>query len=86
MNKGKSSNSGKKSTEKISKVGELFPTSSLDDYAKSRRTGGESHDNDEENEEEEEEEVKEEEEDEGNDGDGHEEEEEEADGSEEDSD
>ncbi|KAK4749194.1 hypothetical protein SAY87_026643 [Trapa incisa] len=43
MNRSKSSNSDKTASEKISKVGELFPSSSLDDYAKSRRTGSGNH-------------------------------------------
>lgn len=55
MNRSKSSNSGKTSAEKINKVGELFPSSSLNDYAKSRGTGGDSRDDHEVNKEEEDE-------------------------------
>ena len=34
MNKDKTKSSGKTSSEKVSKVGQLFPNASLEDYAK----------------------------------------------------
>ncbi|PKI43204.1 hypothetical protein CRG98_036401, partial [Punica granatum] len=45
MNKGKSNSSGKPATEKVNKVGELFPSSSLEDYAKSGGGGGAGYNN-----------------------------------------
>ena len=37
MNKDKTKSSGKTSSEKVSKVGQLFPNASLEDYAKVNR-------------------------------------------------
>ena len=37
MNKGKSNDSDKTTTERINKVGELFPSASLEDYAELNR-------------------------------------------------
>ncbi|XP_031399113.1 trishanku [Punica granatum] len=87
MNKGKSNSSGKPATEKVNKVGELFPSSSLEDYAKSGGGGGAGYNNgkedeeDENREEEDGDEAEEEEEEDDNDDDN---DDEEGDGSEED--
>ncbi|XP_031396184.1 nucleolin-like isoform X3 [Punica granatum] len=87
MNKGESNSSGKPATEKVNKVGELFPSSSLEDYAKSWGGGGAGYDNgkeDEEDENQEEEDGDEAEEEEEDDNDDDDDDDEEGDGSEED--
>lgn len=38
-NSGKDDDSGKSATEKANKVGDIFPSSSLEDYARSRQQG-----------------------------------------------
>ncbi|KAF8012726.1 hypothetical protein BT93_I0779 [Corymbia citriodora subsp. variegata] len=56
-NSGKDNDSGKSATEKANKVGDIFPSSSLEDYARSRQQGRVGRSNDKEEVEEGEEEV-----------------------------